>query len=106
MKNSKSTKNLKREIKCQRELNHPNILKLDHFFEDDDQIYLILELAEKGSLFRYLKNNNQLSEPLTFYFFFQITLAIDYMHKNNIIHRDIKVSITFLKNSTSIFKLI
>jgi len=80
-----------REIKCQKKLNHPNILKLYHALEDNDKIYLVLELAEKGSLFKLLKKNKRLSEKDGFYFFYKTTLAINYMHKNNMIHRDIKV---------------
>lgn len=52
--------NLKREIKIQRKLNHPNIIKLDSYFEDKvlfdfinkNNVYLILEYAEGGSLFK------------------------------------------------------
>jgi serine/threonine protein kinase len=46
-----SIENLKREIRIQRKLNHPNITQLFHYFEDKDKVYLILEYAEHGSLF-------------------------------------------------------
>ena len=37
--------NLKREIRIQRNLNHPNVIKLFNYFEDKDNVYLILEFA-------------------------------------------------------------
>jgi serine/threonine protein kinase len=72
-------------------MNHPHILKLYHFFEDETYIYLILELAENGNLFQYIRKKKRLSEPEAFVYFFQTCLAIDYMHKREIIHWDIKV---------------
>lgn len=72
-------------------MKHPNILELYHAFEDDEKIYMVLELAEKGSLFKYLRKKKKLSEPEAFYYFFQINIAINFLHKNNILHRDIKV---------------
>jgi aurora kinase A len=46
--------NVKREIKIQRRLDHPNIIKLYWYFEDKENVYLILEYAERGSLFHNL----------------------------------------------------
>jgi len=58
-----SVDNLKREIKIQRKLVHPHICKLFHYFEDKENVYLILEYAgtvlklylENGSVFSYIK---------------------------------------------------
>lgn len=40
------------EIKIQMYSNHPNILKMYGFFDDEKKIYLLLELATHGCLFR------------------------------------------------------
>lgn len=40
-----SVENLKREIKIQRKLMHVHICKLFHYFEDKENVYLILEYA-------------------------------------------------------------
>ena len=37
-----SIDNLKKEIKIQKKLNHTHILKLYHYFEDNENVYLIL----------------------------------------------------------------
>jgi serine/threonine protein kinase len=42
-----TVENLKREIKIQRKLLHPHVTKLFHYFEDKDNVYLILEYAGK-----------------------------------------------------------
>ncbi|CAD8101088.1 unnamed protein product [Paramecium primaurelia] len=82
--------NLKREIKIQRKLHHPNIIKLDSYFEDKTNVYLILEYAEEGSLFKKIKKQRRLSEDEAFHYLYQTCLGIEYLHKMKIIHRDIK----------------
>ncbi len=43
------------EIKLQSYVNHPNSLKMYGYFQDEKNIYLLLELASHGCLFRELK---------------------------------------------------
>ena len=89
---SKTQDVLKREVKIQKKLDHPHICKLHHCFEDKDNVYLVLEYAENGSLFHYLQRRDQpLCESEAFIFFFSTCLGIDFLHKKNIIHRDLKV---------------
>jgi serine/threonine protein kinase len=86
-----STKeNLKREISIQRGISHPHVVKLFTYFEDNENVYLILEFAENGSLFQYLRKRKMFSENEAFVYFFQTCLGIDYLHKRNVIHRDLK----------------
>jgi len=87
-----STKeNLKREITIQKGISHPHIVRLYTYFEDTENVYLVLEFAENGSLFHYLKKRKVVSEKEAFVYFFQTCLGIDYLHKRNVIHRDLKV---------------
>jgi serine/threonine protein kinase len=65
-----STTHLKREIKIQKKISHPYVLKLFHSFEDKENVYLILEYAENGSLFHYLFKKKALNEDEAFVFFF------------------------------------
>ncbi|CAD8078068.1 unnamed protein product [Paramecium sonneborni] len=85
-----SIENLKREIRIQKKLQHPHVIQLFEFFEDDQNFYLILEYAENGSLFGYLRKRKILNENEAFVYFFQTCLGIDYLHKKQIIHRDLK----------------
>ena len=83
--------NLKNEIKIQKSLNHAHVCKIFSCFEDNKCVYLILDYCEKGNLYQYLQRKKKLTEKEAFIYFFQTCLGIDYIHKNNIIHRDIKV---------------
>mmetsp|Transcript_16648 Transcript_16648/g.14532 ORF Transcript_16648/g.14532 Transcript_16648/m.14532 type:complete len:142 (+) Transcript_16648:64-489(+) len=66
-----STKeNLRREINIQKNIYHPHITRLYTYFEDKENVYLILELAENGSLFQYLRKRRKFSENESFVYFF------------------------------------
>ncbi|EGR32411.1 protein kinase domain protein, partial [Ichthyophthirius multifiliis] len=82
--------NLKREIKIQKNMSHENICKLFHYFEDKQNVYLVLEFCEQGSLFNILKRSHKFPEEVAFRFFYQTCLGIDHLHRNSIIHRDLK----------------
>jgi Serine/threonine protein kinase len=90
-----STDYLKREIKIQKKLDHPHIIKLVNYFENQDNVYLVLEYAENGNLFYYLRKKKRLSEKEAFVYFFQTCISIDYLHKKGILHRDLKVMVIF-----------
>ncbi|CAD8163085.1 unnamed protein product [Paramecium pentaurelia] len=89
-KSDVSIENLRREIRIQKRLQHPHVIQLFEFFEDEQYVYLILEYAENGSLFGYLRKRKILPENEAFVYFFQTCLGIDYLHKKQIIHRDLK----------------
>lgn len=77
------------EINLHIQLRHKNIIRFEDYIEVDNKIYLFLEYAENGNLFTYMKNFN-LSEELILRFFYQVCLAIEYIHSKDIMHRDIK----------------
>lgn len=79
-----------REIKIQIFLNHPNIIKLYSFFDDQYRIYLILQLAPDGQLYQYMKDGKKFSQESVSFLIRQILLGVDYMHEHHVIHRDLK----------------
>ncbi|KAJ6218104.1 hypothetical protein RDWZM_009261 [Blomia tropicalis] len=81
---------LKREIEIQSHLVHPNILRLFGYFYDDTRVYLILEYAQKGELYRQLKELGRFEEKQAAIYLLQLINALRYCHERNVIHRDIK----------------
>lgn len=71
---------------------HPNILRLYTWFHDDAKIYLALELASQGELYKHLQNspNGRFPEDRAARYTYQIADALHYCHLNNVIHRDLK----------------
>ncbi|KAH7725659.1 aurora kinase A [Aphelenchoides avenae] len=81
---------LVREIEIQAHLRHPNILKMYNYFQDDKKVYLILEYALNGELYKELQKHRRFPEPRTAKYIFQVADALNYCHSKNVIHRDIK----------------
>ena len=84
-------RDIQNEISIHSKLNHPNIIKLIGNFKTEDDVYLVLEYAEKGSFHDFLVKRKKLSEREALSYFLQIIDAVEYLHKNKILHRDIKV---------------
>lgn len=56
---------LRREIEIQAHLQHPNILRLYNYFYDRRRIYLILEYAPRGELYKELQKSHTFDEQRT-----------------------------------------
>ncbi|XP_003697843.1 serine/threonine-protein kinase Aurora-2-like [Apis florea] len=83
---------VRREIEIQTHLRHPNILKMYGYFHDDKRIYLILEYAPNGELFKELnaQPEKRFDEIRTATYISQLADALKYCHSKKVIHRDIK----------------
>ncbi|KAG8187954.1 hypothetical protein JTE90_027724 [Oedothorax gibbosus] len=81
---------LRREIEIQSHLRHPNILRLYGYFYDDSRVYLVLEYAPGGELFKVLQRSKKFDEKTAAGYVLKIGRALQYCHSKNIIHRDIK----------------
>jgi serine/threonine protein kinase len=79
-----------REIQVHKSLRHPNIIQLVKYFEDDEKVFIVLEYASRGSLFRLVRRQKGLDEPTAWKYFSQTCLGIKYLHDKEIIHRDLK----------------
>ncbi|EAR82389.1 calmodulin-domain kinase (macronuclear) [Tetrahymena thermophila SB210] len=86
----KNAERFKREIEIMRTLDHPNIIKLYETFEDERNIYLVMEVCEGGELFDRIIEKGRFTEIEARSIFSQIMQAINYCHNNGIAHRDLK----------------
>lgn len=81
---------LRREIEIQSHLRHPNILRLYGYFYDSTRVYLILEYAAKGELYKELQRAGHFDERRTATYIASLAKALIYCHSKHVIHRDIK----------------
>ncbi|CAG9333134.1 unnamed protein product [Blepharisma stoltei] len=78
------------EIEILRKADHPNIVKLYEFYEDEEHYHLVTEHVKGGELFDYIIKSKMLSEKIAAHFMSQLLSAVLYCHANNIVHRDLK----------------
>jgi aurora kinase len=81
---------VRREIEIQSHLRHPNILQLYGHFHDSKRIFLILEFACKGELYKHLRRENRFPEWKAAGYIAQMAAALKYLHSKHVMHRDIK----------------
>ncbi|KAI8145046.1 kinase-like protein [Fennellomyces sp. T-0311] len=87
---SRVERQLRREVEIQGNLRHPNILRLYGYFHDETRVYLILELAAKGELYKELQAQGSFPEEVAAQYIAQMANALLYLHSKRVIHRDIK----------------
>lgn len=90
------------EIQIHSSLSHEYIVALHSYFEDDENVYIILELCRKRSLTEMHKRRQTLTLPEVRYFMRQIGLACKYLHDNKVIHRDLKLGNLFINDDMEI----
>ena len=94
--NPRAKKYLENEINILKEIDHPNIIKLVEVKETTQFYYLVMELCNGGGLSECLdeyqkKHKKPFPEETVQYLMRQIVDGINYLHKRNILHRDIKL---------------
>ena len=84
---------INKEIGIMYNINHPYSVKLYNHFEDNEKLYLIMELASNGNLYNFIQNNkNQKikTKEMIKKIIIQVIEIIKYLHSLDIIYRDIK----------------
>ena len=85
------------EIQILSKLNHPNIVKLECIKTTNQHYYIVMEYINGGGLSDCLKkymeknNNRAFPEEIVQHLMRQIIDALNYLHKQKIVHRDLKL---------------
>jgi serine/threonine-protein kinase OSR1/STK39 len=81
-----------REAQTMRSLNHPNLLPLYCSFVHEQHLWMVMPYVHGGSVLNIMRFRFQdgLEEPAIATIMKEVLKALDYLHRNGIIHRDIK----------------
>lgn len=93
---------IEREISVLQSLDHKSIISVKEVMPLVDCVAIVMEYAKNGELFDYVLRTQKLSEYETKSIMFQIFLAVDNMHANGIVHRDLKLENVLLDEGNQV----
>ena len=87
------------EVNIMRVLDHPNIIKIVETFVDYKRLYIIMECCTGGELFDLLYDQEgaKFQEKDALNLAIKMCSALNYLHENKIIHRDLTRKFYFYK---------
>jgi len=71
-------------------LDHPFLIKLHYSFQTPEKLYLIMDFVNGGELFFHLQQQQIFNEETAKFLCGEILLALEYLHSNGIVYRDLK----------------
>ena len=90
IKKNQQTKHTKEERKILEKIDYPFISKLYYAFQNEKKLFMITEYMPGGEMFYHLHMNDHFNENKARFYIAEIVLAINHLHKNNILYRDLK----------------
>ena len=94
----------KNELKIFKKIESEYLVKILDYYKDSDYIYLVMEYAPHGDLEEYIRSfyskRKKIDTKFVDTIIYQVSEGLKVLHKNNIIHRDIKTAniLVFNKN--------
>jgi serum/glucocorticoid-regulated kinase 2 len=79
---------IKTERKIMELIDHPFIVKLIYAFQTAQKLYMVMDYCPGGELFYHIQRVERFNEEAVKFYGAQLVLALDHLHKNNIIYRE------------------
>ncbi|CAD8117241.1 unnamed protein product [Paramecium sonneborni] len=98
LKKSRTKAKLITEIKLHKSLHHQNIVQFEDVFEDNDNVYILLELCQNQTLNELLKRRRRITQIEVQCYIKQLIGALKYIHSHRVLHRDLKLGNLFIND--------
>ncbi|KAI9320112.1 camp-dependent protein kinase catalytic subunit beta [Dichotomocladium elegans] len=86
----RQTEHVNNERSILSNVSHPFTVNLIDTFQNDTHLFLVMDYAQGGEMFRLLRQQKRFSESAARFYAMEMILALEYLHERNIAYRDIK----------------
>ncbi|XP_038628833.1 serine/threonine-protein kinase 32A isoform X3 [Tachyglossus aculeatus] len=83
-------RNVFKELQIMQGLEHPFLVNLWYSFQDEEDMFMVVDLLLGGDLRYHLQQNVRFQEDTVKLFICELAMALDYLQSRHIIHRDMK----------------
>eukprot|EP00316_Scyphosphaera_apsteinii_P021094 CAMPEP_0119314826 /NCGR_PEP_ID=MMETSP1333-20130426/34050_1 /TAXON_ID=418940 /ORGANISM="Scyphosphaera apsteinii, Strain RCC1455" /LENGTH=371 /DNA_ID=CAMNT_0007320025 /DNA_START=64 /DNA_END=1179 /DNA_ORIENTATION=+ len=90
---------IQHEVQFMARAKHAHVIQLKDCIQQEEESFIFMELASHGELFSRVISNGSLDEREARGFFRQIMLAVEYLHSQGIVHRDLKLENVLLNDA-------
>lgn len=105
--NGANLQSLLNDVDILKKLDHPNIIKVYEFFQDEAAYYVVTDLCTGGELFEKIVQEKTFTEKQAAEYMRQILSAIAYCHEKQLVHCDLKPENIMLESpNSSLIKII
>lgn len=87
---NEAVRNVLKEVEILSTLDHPFLVNLWFTFQDEEDMFMVVDLLLGGDLRYHIQQECQFNEDRVKLYIAEIALALDYLQSKHIIHRDIK----------------
>ncbi|EST04564.1 Protein kinase domain protein [Kalmanozyma brasiliensis GHG001] len=86
----RAVSNIIQERRLLEEIDSPFVCNLRYAFQDDENMFMVLDLMLGGDLRFHLDRTGNMSENVVRFYVAELALGLDYLHRLQIVHRDLK----------------
>ena len=97
----RSFPNIIKDVEKLKQLDHPNIMKVYDIHQDDNVVWIFMELCDHGDLNKFYRKS-ELKHEESFEIIRQIGAGVKYLHQQDVVHRDIKPENILVSNNSPI----
>ncbi|CAG8630380.1 8754_t:CDS:2 [Ambispora leptoticha] len=86
----RAVENIVQERRLLEEIEYPLVCNLRYAFQDDENMFMVLDLMLGGDLRFHLERQGQMKEEVVKFYVAEVSLGLHYLHSKKIVHRDLK----------------